>query len=97
MKHFSAQKATAPDEYMKSQISIDIIRGDGKWARMLRCGITPPNYPEYATYYEYHPSLEIGEIFVYEGGYFWSTEHWREYYREYGRTPYQDMEKGDEE
>ena len=89
MKPIEVKKSSEPDEYKKSSVWIPIISEDGKrqLGIMQRCGITPPFYPERATYYQRNEANNIETIYVYDGGYFWKAYEWRQYWREHNASP----------
>ena len=81
-------KVSAPDAYLQSRCEIEVYKP--AYLRMKRTGITSPGYPEFAVYKPKGLDGYIGDLwYVYEGGLFWESAAWRDYYRANGKTPYQ--------
>ena len=64
------------DEYRKTRPEVDVWTEDDEFHRMNRTGITPPFYRDRAVYMldGYAPDKQT---YVYEGGYFWPSQEWR--------------------
>lgn len=95
MEPLLIKRLTMSDEYKKTSPQVGAYHADGSgfWGYMKRVGITPPHYPEFATYGR-HP-FQVGQeepVYVYEAGRFWLAKEWREFYRAHGRTPVQEIE-----
>ncbi len=82
------------NDHRNSPVEVEVWAGERHQGYMRRVGITPPGYPDYATYGK--SPFTLGDpTYVLDKGFFWPSQEWRLFYQEHGQTPGQRLTSDD--